>query len=160
LRWSGSRPNRARRTRCTSSPPRGRSAEQHTIEEAREAADAYTRKLGFEGLQMVRSLQNDDKAGLYHLHAVFNLVDPETKTGRSTWREVRSAERPASKSSSRAAGNVPTTGPNARRPRKRANALSVAELHALERPAAVLAALTTHEVAFSLADARAAIMLI
>ena len=30
--------------------------EQPTIEQAREAADTYTRKLGFEGLQVVWSL--------------------------------------------------------------------------------------------------------
>jgi hypothetical protein len=64
---------------------------------------------------------------------------------------------PVGKSSSRAAGNALTTEPNARRPRKRANAGSVSP-SALEPPAAILAALTTHEVAFSLADAQAEVM--
>jgi hypothetical protein len=38
--------------------------------------------------EYVAALQNDGKAGLYHLHAVFNLVDPVTKTMRSEWHEA------------------------------------------------------------------------
>jgi hypothetical protein len=133
--------------------------EQPTIEQARDAADTYTRKLGFEGLQVVWSLQNDGKAGLYHLHAVFNLVDPETKTARSTWREgqkCREASRQVEFEGGWERADNRTKREKAKEARERG--LSVAELRALERPAAILAALTTHEVAFSLADAQAAVM--
>ena len=133
--------------------------EKPTIEQAREAADTYTRKLGFEGLQVVWSLQNDGKAGLYHLHAVFNLVDPETKTARSTWREgqkCREASRQVEFEGGWERADNRTKREKAKEARERG--LSVAELRALERPQAILDALTTHEVAFSLADAQAAVM--
>jgi hypothetical protein len=48
--------------------------EKPTIEQANEAADTYTRKLRFEGLQVVWSLQNDAKAGLYHQHGASSTI--------------------------------------------------------------------------------------
>jgi hypothetical protein len=133
--------------------------EKPTIEQAREAAKAYTEALGFEGLQAVWSLQNDGKARLYHLHAVFNLVDPVTKTARSTWREgmkVREASRRVEFEQGWERADNRTKREQAREASERG--LTISELRALERPASILAALTTHEVAFSLADAQAAVM--
>lgn len=50
--------------------------EHPTSQEAREAARIVAESLGMEQHQYVGSLQNDGKAGLYHLHIVFNRVDP------------------------------------------------------------------------------------
>jgi hypothetical protein len=131
--------------------------EQLTIKQAREAADTYTRKLGFEGLQVVWSLQNDGKAGLYHLHAVFNLVDPETKKARSTCAQAKSAGRPAG---SRVRGPLGTcrqpdqTREGQTSPRAR---LSVADLRALERPGGDRRG-AHHARGRLLADAQAAVM--
>jgi hypothetical protein len=99
--------------------------EQPTIEQARDAADTYTRKLGFEGLQVVWSLQNDGKAGLYHLHAVFNLVDPETKTARSTWREGQKCREASRQVEFEGGWERADNRTKRERPRKRANAGSV-----------------------------------
>ena len=110
--------------------------EKPTVEQAREAAEMYTKKLGFEGLQVVWSLQNDGKAGLYHIHGVFNLVDPQTKTARSTWREgqkCREASRQVEFEQGWERADNRTKREQAREARERG--LTIAQLRDLERPA-------------------------
>jgi hypothetical protein len=133
--------------------------EKPTVEQAREAAEIYTKKLGFEGLQVVWSLQNDGKAGLYHIHGVFNLVDPETKTARSTWREgqkCREASRQVEFEQGWERADNRTKREQAREARERG--LTIAQLRDLERPARLLEALTQHASTFSKADAETIIM--
>jgi hypothetical protein len=127
--------------------------EEPTVEQAREAADIYTKKLGFEGLQVVWSLQNDGKAGLHHLHAVFNLVDPETKTARSTWQEgrkCREASRQVEFDGGWERADNRTKRETAKEARERG--LTLAELRDLERPQRLLEALTQHQSTFTEAD--------
>jgi len=72
--------------------------ERPTYEQARAALDTQVRHLGFEGLQYVAALQNDGVGGMYHVHAVFNRVDPITHVARDIWQDrekVRAASREA-----------------------------------------------------------------
>jgi len=72
--------------------------ERPTYEQARAALDTQMRHLGFEGLQYVAALQNDGVGGMYHVHAVFNRVDPMTHVARDIWQDrekMRAASREA-----------------------------------------------------------------
>ena len=72
--------------------------ERPTYEQARAALDTQMRHLGFEGLQYVAALQNDGVGGMYHVHAVFNRVDPLTHVARDIWQDrekMRAASREA-----------------------------------------------------------------
>ena len=72
--------------------------ERPTYEQARAALDTQVRHLGFDGLQYVAALQNDGVGGLYHVHAVFNRVDPLTHVARDVWQDrdkMREASRVA-----------------------------------------------------------------
>ncbi len=72
--------------------------ERPTYEQARAALDTQRRHLGFEGLQYVAALQNDGVGGMYHVHAVFNRVDPMTHVARDIWQDrekMRAASREA-----------------------------------------------------------------
>ncbi len=72
--------------------------ERPTYEQARAALDTQMRHLGFEGLQYVAALQNDGVGGMYHVHAVFNRVDPITHVARDIWQDrekMRAASREA-----------------------------------------------------------------
>jgi len=72
--------------------------ERPTYEQARAALDTQVRHLGFEGLQYVAALQNDGVGGMYHVHAVFNRVDPITHVARDIWQDrekMRTASREA-----------------------------------------------------------------
>jgi hypothetical protein len=72
--------------------------ERPTYEQARTALDTQIRHLGFEGLQYVAALQNDGVGGMYHVHAVFNRVDPVTHVARDVWQDrekMRAASREA-----------------------------------------------------------------
>jgi len=72
--------------------------ERPTYEQARAALDTQVRHLGFEGLQYVAALQNDGVGGMYHVHAVFNRVDPITHVARDIWQDrekMRAASREA-----------------------------------------------------------------
>ena len=72
--------------------------EQPTYEQARAALDIQIKHLGFERLQYVAALQNDGKSGHYHVHAVFNRVDPVTHVAREVWQDrelMRAASREA-----------------------------------------------------------------
>lgn len=130
-----------------------------TQEQAKEALDVYIKHLGFEGLQYVASLQNDGKAGLYHIHAVFNLVDPATKTVRDLHQEAmkcRAASREVEFTQGWERADNRTKREKAKEARERG--LTIAQLRDLERPQQLLAALTTHEVAFTRKDAHEMIM--
>jgi hypothetical protein len=138
-----------------------------TIEQAKDAAAIYAERLGWQGLQVVWSLQNDGKGQLYHLHAVANLVDPLTENIRlapETGKDVRWNEKLKCRAASREIefeqgwerADSRTNREKAREARERG--LTVAELRDLERPQQLLAALTTHEVAFSKSDAQAMVM--
>lgn len=61
--------------------------ERPSFEQARDATAFVAQRLGFEGLQMVAGLQDDGRSGMYHVHAVFNLVDLESGVVRSPWRD-------------------------------------------------------------------------
>jgi len=70
--------------------------ERPTYEQARAALDTQIEHLGFEGLQYVAALQNDGVGGMYHVHAVFNRVDPITHVARDIWQDrekMRAASR-------------------------------------------------------------------
>jgi len=72
--------------------------ERPTYEQARAALDTQIEHLGFEGLQYVAALQNDGVGGLFHVHAVFNRVDPITHVARDVWQDrdkMRAASREA-----------------------------------------------------------------
>ena len=72
--------------------------ERPTYEQARTALDTQIRHLGFAGLQYVAALQNDGVGGMYHVHAVFNRVDPITHVAREVWQDrdkMRAASREA-----------------------------------------------------------------
>jgi len=72
--------------------------ERVTYEQARAALDTQIRHLGFDGLQYVAALQNDGVGGMYHVHAVFNRVDPITHVARDIWQDrekMRAASREA-----------------------------------------------------------------
>jgi len=72
--------------------------ERPTYEQARASLDTQVRHLGFEGLQYVAALQNDGVGGMYHVHAVFNRVDPITHVARDIWQDrekMRAASREA-----------------------------------------------------------------
>jgi len=72
--------------------------ERPTYEQARAALATQMRHLGFEGLQYVAALQNDGVGGMYHVHAVFNRVDPLTHVARDIWQDrekMRAASREA-----------------------------------------------------------------
>ena len=72
--------------------------ERPTYEQARAALDTQIRHLGFAGLQYVAALQNDGVGGMYHVHAVFNRVDPITHVAREVWQDrdkMRAASREA-----------------------------------------------------------------
>jgi len=72
--------------------------ERPTYEQARAALDKQIEHLGFDGLQYVAALQNDGVGGLYHVHAVFNRVDPLTHVARDVWQDrdkMREASRVA-----------------------------------------------------------------
>jgi len=72
--------------------------ERPTYEQARAALDTQIRHLGFDGLQYVAALQNDGVGGMYHVHAVFNRVDPITHVARDIWQDrekMRAASREA-----------------------------------------------------------------
>ena len=72
--------------------------ERPTYEQARAALDTQIRHLGFDGLQYVAALQNDGVGGMYHVHAVFNRVDPLTHVARDIWQDrekMRAASREA-----------------------------------------------------------------
>jgi len=72
--------------------------ERPTYEQARAALDTQIEHLGFGGLQYVAALQNDGVGGLYHVHAVFNRVDPLTHVARDVWQDrdkMRAASRVA-----------------------------------------------------------------
>jgi hypothetical protein len=138
-----------------------------TVEQAREAAATYAKHLGYEGLQQVWSLQNDGVGRKYHIHGVINLVDPVTERLRvspETSKDVRWHEGMKCRAASREVEFTQgwemvdnrTRREKAREARERG--LTIAQLRDLERPQHILAALTTHEVAFTLADAQAAIM--
>lgn len=133
--------------------------EMPTRAQAKEALDIYIEQLGFAGLQYVASLQNDAKAGLYRLHAVFNLFDPVTKTARSTWHEAQNC-RAASRHGEFEQGWERADNRTKREKAKaaREHGLTIAQLRDLERPQQILAALTTHEPAFSRVDAQAMVM--
>ncbi len=62
------------------------------------ALDTQIEYLGFGGLQYVAALQNDGVGGMYHVHAVFNRVDPLTHVARDIWQDrekMRAASRVA-----------------------------------------------------------------
>ncbi len=70
--------------------------ERPTYEQARAALDTQIEHLGFGGLQYVAALQNDGVGGMYHVHAVFNRVDPMTHVARDIWQDrekMRAASR-------------------------------------------------------------------
>jgi len=70
--------------------------ERPTYEQARAALDTQIEHLGFRGLQYVAALQNDGVGGMYHVHAVFNRVDPMTHVARDIWQDrekMRAASR-------------------------------------------------------------------
>jgi len=70
--------------------------ERPTYEQARSALDTQIEHLGFSGLQYVAALQNDGVGGMYHVHAVFNRVDPITHVARDIWQDrekMRAASR-------------------------------------------------------------------
>ena len=70
--------------------------ERPTYEQARAALDTQIDHLGFGGLQYVAALQNDGVGGMYHVHAVFNRVDPMTHVARDIWQDrekMRAASR-------------------------------------------------------------------
>jgi hypothetical protein len=72
--------------------------ERPTYEQARAALDTQIEHLGFGGLQYVAALQNDGVGGMYHVHAVFNRVDPITHVARDIWQDrekMRAASREA-----------------------------------------------------------------
>jgi len=72
--------------------------ERPTYEQARAALDTQIDHLGFGGLQYVAALQNDGVGGMYHVHAVFNRVDPITHVARDIWQDrekMRAASREA-----------------------------------------------------------------
>jgi hypothetical protein len=72
--------------------------ERPTYEQARAALDTQIRHLDFTGLQYVAALQNDGVGGMYHVHAVFNRVDPVTHVAREVWQDrekMRAASREA-----------------------------------------------------------------
>ncbi len=72
--------------------------ERPTYEQARAALDTQIEHLGFGGLQYVAALQNDGVGGMYHVHAVFNRVDPLTHVARDIWQDrekMRAASREA-----------------------------------------------------------------
>jgi len=72
--------------------------ERPTCEQARAALDTQIEHLGFGGLQYVAALQNDGVGGMYHVHAVFNRVDPLTHVARDIWQDrekMRAASREA-----------------------------------------------------------------
>jgi len=72
--------------------------ERPTYEQARSALDTQIEHLGFGGLQYVAALQNDGVGGMYHVHAVFNRVDPITHVARDIWQDrekMRAASREA-----------------------------------------------------------------
>ncbi len=72
--------------------------ERPTYEQARAALDTQIRHLGFDGLQYVAALQNDGVGGMYHVHAVFNRVNPLTHVARDIWQDrekMRAASREA-----------------------------------------------------------------
>jgi len=72
--------------------------ERPTYEQARAALDTQIGHLGFGGLQYVAALQNDGVGGMYHVHAVFNRVDPITHVARDIWQDrekMRAASREA-----------------------------------------------------------------
>jgi len=70
--------------------------ERPTYEQARAALDTQIDHLGFGGLQYVAALQNDGVGGMYHVHAVFNRVDPIMHVARDVWQDrekMRAASR-------------------------------------------------------------------
>ncbi len=70
--------------------------ERPTYEQACSALDTQIEHLGFGGLQYVAALQNDGVGGMYHVHAVFNRVDPITHVARDIWQDrekMRAASR-------------------------------------------------------------------
>jgi len=72
--------------------------ERPTYEQARAALNTQIEHLGFGGLQYVAALQNDGVGGMYHVHAVFNRVDPLTHVARDIWQDrekMRTASREA-----------------------------------------------------------------
>jgi len=72
--------------------------ERPTYEQARAALDTQIEHLDFGGLQYVAALQNDGVGGMYHVHAVFNRVDPITHVARDIWQDrekMRAASREA-----------------------------------------------------------------
>jgi len=72
--------------------------ERPTYEQARAALDTQIEHLGFGGLQYVAALQNDGVGAMYHVHAVFNRVDPITHVARDIWQDrekMRAASREA-----------------------------------------------------------------
>jgi hypothetical protein len=132
-----------------------------TIEQAKEAAAIYTERLGWQGLQAVWSLQNDGRAGLYHLHAVVNLVDPLTENIRlapETGKDVRWKEAMKCRAGSREVeftqgwerADNRTKREVAREARERG--LTIGQLRDLERPHRLLEALTAHQSTFTQAD--------
>jgi len=72
--------------------------ERPTYEQARAALATQIEHLGFGGLQYVAALQNDGVGGMYHVHAVFNRVDPLRHVARDVWQDrdkMRAASRVA-----------------------------------------------------------------
>jgi hypothetical protein len=129
--------------------------EKPTYAQAREALDVYIDKLGFAGLQYVAALQNDGTERLYHIHAVFNLVDPETKTARSVWRD-HTKMREASRVIEFAGGWKNAERPSKARAVSRAESLVVGA-RLLADPQPLLAQLTAHDATFTRVQAMAAI---
>lgn len=66
--------------------------ERPTGQEARDAAKIVAQNLGIERHQYVGSLQSDGKAGLYHLHIIFNRIDPVTLRAWSNYRDFEKLE--------------------------------------------------------------------